>query len=74
MLFSDGFSKEMNLHSSSPDRLEPLPFHAMSRYPYASPEHYPRTPAHDAYRARYNTRSVGGPMPPLLLQHGILSR
>ena len=66
LLYADGFSKEMNLHSSSPDRLEPLPFHGMSRYPYAPPEHYPRTPAHDRYRATYNTRIVGGPIPSLL--------
>ena len=43
LLYVDGFSKEMNLHSASPDRLEPLPFHAMSRYPYRAPESYPRT-------------------------------
>ena len=66
LLYADGFSKEMNLHSSSPDRLEPLPFHGMSRYPYPPPEHYPATPAHDRYRATYNTRIIGGPIPPLL--------
>jgi hypothetical protein len=65
LLYADGFSKEMNLHSSSPDQLEPLPFHGMSRYPYALPEHYPATPAHERYRATYNTRIVGGPIPRL---------
>jgi hypothetical protein len=67
LLYADGFSKEMNLHSSSPDMLEPLPFHAMSQYPYRAPERYPRTPAHDRYRAEYNTRTIGGPLPPMLL-------
>ncbi|HKY20602.1 MAG TPA: FG-GAP-like repeat-containing protein [Vicinamibacterales bacterium] len=66
LFFADGFSKEMNLYSSSPDALEPLPFHTMTRYPYAPPERYPQTPAHDRYRAEYNTRIVGGPLPPLL--------
>jgi hypothetical protein len=66
LLYADGFSKEMNLHSSSPDRLEPLPFHRMTRYPYRFPEHYPRTTAHDRYRATYNTRIIGGPLPSLL--------
>jgi hypothetical protein len=70
LLHADGFSKEMNLHSASPDRLEPLPFHGMSRYPYAPPEHYPRTPAHDRYRSTYNTRVVGGPLP--ALEHALL--
>lgn len=64
-VYVDGFSKEMNLHSASPDRLEPLPFHAMSGYPYRAPEAYPRTPEHDRYRAEYNTRAIGGPLPPL---------
>jgi Tfp pilus assembly protein PilF len=67
LLYVDGFSKEMNLHSASPDRLEPLPFHAMSRYPYRAPESYPRTRAHDNYRAEYNTRAIGGPLPPMVL-------
>jgi Tfp pilus assembly protein PilF len=65
LLYADGFSKEMNLHSSSPDRLEPLPFHGMKRYPYADPERYPQTPSHRQYRDQYNTRVVGGPLPPL---------
>lgn len=65
LLYSDGFSKEMNMHSSSPDRLEPLPFHGMSDYPYPPSEHYPRTPEHDRYRAEYNTRVIGGPFPAL---------
>lgn len=43
LLFADGFSKEMDLHSASPDVVEPLPFHGMARYPYA-PELHPDTP------------------------------
>jgi VCBS repeat protein/ASPIC/UnbV protein len=65
LLFVDGFSKEMNLHSGSPDRVEPLPFHAMSGYPYATPEHYPNTPEHQRYRDTYNTRVVGRSLPGL---------
>ena len=64
-LFVDGFSKEMNLHSGSPDRVEPLPFHAMSAYPYTLPEHYPDTPEHRQYRDTYNTRVVGRALPGL---------
>ena len=58
LLYADGFSKEMNLHSSSPDTLLPLPFHGMTQYPYAAPEAYPSTPAHREYLERYNTRVV----------------
>ncbi|HET8644355.1 MAG TPA: hypothetical protein VFO85_02625, partial [Vicinamibacteria bacterium] len=41
LLYADGFSKEMDINSATPDALEPLPFHAMSRYPYRWPEAYP---------------------------------
>ena len=58
LLFADGFTKEMNLHSSSPDTLEPLPFHGMRAYPYAAPETYPSTPEHERYRVEYNTRML----------------
>jgi hypothetical protein len=34
LLRGDGFSKEMDLHSASPDVVLPLPFHAMRSYPY----------------------------------------
>ena len=63
LLYADGFSKEMNLHSSSPDTLEPLPFHGMTTYPYAPPEGYPTTAVHEQYRAEYNTRVVGRRVP-----------
>jgi tetratricopeptide (TPR) repeat protein len=65
LLYVDGFSKEMNLRSASPDRLDPLPFHGMTRYPYPPRERYPETPDHDRYRSSYNTRRVGGPIPRL---------
>jgi hypothetical protein len=65
LLYADGFSKEMNLHSASPDTLEPMPFHAMSAYPYNAPEKYPDTPEHARYRETYNTRVIGKGLPPL---------
>jgi len=65
LLYADGFSKEMNLHSSSPDELLPLPFHGMTQYPYAAPEAYPSTPAHREYIERYNTRIVPRTVPSL---------
>jgi hypothetical protein len=65
LLYANGFSKEMNLHSASPDVVEPLPFHAMTEYPYRPGERYPDTPAHRRYRAEYNTRIIGRTLPPL---------
>jgi hypothetical protein len=56
LLVADGFSKEMDINSASPDHVEPLPFHAMSAYPYGASEPYPDSAAYRDYRARYNTR------------------
>jgi hypothetical protein len=58
LLYADGFSKEMDINSAIPDQVSPLPFHGMSRYPYADPETYPMTAARRAYMDKYNTRLV----------------
>ena len=58
LLKTDGFSKEMDINSASPDSIEPLPFHAMSAYPYSEAEHYPTTRAHETYRKIFNSRHV----------------
>jgi hypothetical protein len=63
LLYADGFSKEMDHHSSSPDTLESLPFHAMTQYPYARPQRYPDDEAHRRYTERYNTRLVTKSVP-----------
>jgi hypothetical protein len=65
LLKADGFSKEMDLNSASPDRVAPLPFHRMSRYPYASTERYPASQSHKQYLERYNTRRVLSALPSL---------
>jgi hypothetical protein len=62
LLYSDGFSKEMDINSASPDQLQPLPFHGMGRYPYTWPEHYPMTEARQTYIEKYNTRVVSSPV------------
>jgi hypothetical protein len=64
LLFADGYSKEMDINSASPDEVAPLPFHGMTRYPYAEPERYPDTPAHRRYQALFNTRVVSPLLPP----------
>jgi tetratricopeptide (TPR) repeat protein len=63
LLYADGFSKEMDINSASPDQLAPLPFHGMSRYPYKWPEHYPLTEERQRYIEKYNTRVVTSTVP-----------
>ncbi len=62
LLRGDGFSKEMDIHSASPDTVEPLPYHGMPGYPYGTDRtHYPDTIEHNHYRDTYNTRPVTRP-------------
>ena len=67
LLHSVGYSKEMDPNSATPDQTAPLPFRAMTRYPYAAPEQYPETPEHRAYQQHWNTRVVTRSVPPLEL-------
>jgi hypothetical protein len=53
----------MDINSASPDQVWPLPFHRMSKYPYADPETYPMTAARRAYIEKYNTRIVTAEVP-----------
>ncbi|HEV7902305.1 MAG TPA: hypothetical protein VGO96_00585, partial [Pyrinomonadaceae bacterium] len=62
LLYADGYSKEMDINSASPEEVAPLPFHRMREYPYRWPETFPHTPAHLDYLERYNTRLVAAPM------------
>ena len=63
LLYADGFSKEMDINSASPDQIFPLPFHGMSRYPYKWPEQFPLTAARLRYLEQYNTRVVTSSVP-----------
>ncbi len=53
----DGWAKDRDPNTAYSSSVQPLPFHAMSRYPYPADEHYPRDAAHDLYQRDYNTRA-----------------
>ena len=58
LLKTDSFCKDMDLLTAYPDTVDPLPFHAMSGYPYGAGEQYPETEKTKNYRRRFNTRRV----------------
>ena len=66
LLLVDGWAKDSDANTAFSQTVEPLPFHAMSAYPYATSEHYPDDPAHQAYRRQYNTRPAIRFIAPLL--------
>ncbi len=59
LLYGDGFSKEMDLNSASPDRVAPLPFHGMRTYP---PDVESTMPARDIEQRLGGTRKVVAPL------------
>jgi tetratricopeptide (TPR) repeat protein len=56
LLKVDGWAKDRDANTAFSQTVEPLPFHAMSSYPYPATQHYPGDSAHQAYRKKYNTR------------------
>ncbi|MCS7025621.1 MAG: hypothetical protein NZV14_12545 [Bryobacteraceae bacterium] len=56
LLLVDGWAKDSDPNTAHSQTVEPLPFHAMTRYPYGPEESYPETAEHRRYRDEYNTR------------------
>ena len=56
LLKVDGWAKDRDPNTAFSSSVLPLPFHAMSRYPYPVTEQFPRDAAHDNYQRTYNTR------------------
>jgi hypothetical protein len=58
LLYTDGWIKDSDLNTAFGTTVEPLPFHGIRSYPYASGEAYPADSAHQRYLQGYNTRVV----------------
>ncbi|HUU85099.1 MAG TPA: FG-GAP-like repeat-containing protein [Phycisphaerae bacterium] len=56
IFYANGWVKDGDLNTRFSGTVEPLPFHAMTGYPYGPDEHYPQTPEHQRYQREYNTR------------------
>jgi tetratricopeptide (TPR) repeat protein len=56
LLKVDGWAKDADANTAFGQSVEPLPFHAMSRYPYPETEHFPDDEVHRRYREQYNVR------------------
>jgi tetratricopeptide (TPR) repeat protein len=60
--FADGYEKDMDFYAADGEFVDPLPFHAMSQYPYEK-ESYPQDDSHLNYLLDYNTRFISGAPP-----------
>ena len=58
LMYSVGWVKDGDLNTATGNTVGPLPFHAMSRYPYGPGEHYPADDEHAQYLKKYNTRYI----------------
>jgi hypothetical protein len=54
-----GYCKDCAPFTATGETVEPLPFRAMTTYPYGPNEHNARDPRREDYRRTYNTRQVG---------------
>ena len=63
LLYADGYSKEMDINSGSPDAVFPMPFKAMTKYPYGADEHFPMTEAKRKIYDEYTTRKANNLFP-----------
>ena len=70
LLKVDGWEKDQDANTAFSQSVEPLPFHAMSAYPYPASERYPEDAAHQAYLKQYNTRPALRLVEPLVGRRG----
>jgi tetratricopeptide (TPR) repeat protein len=63
LLYADGYSKEMDINSGSPDEVFPLPFKGMKSYPFGKGQDVRMTVKNLEMYDKYTTRTVRGFLP-----------
>jgi len=58
IIYTQGWLKDGDLNTAAGQRVDPLPFQGMTKYPYGSNENYPQDQEHMDYLKKYNTREV----------------
>ncbi len=58
LFYSVGWVKDGDMNTAEGNRVEPLPYHGMSHYPYKEPGSYPQSEDLVNYHKTYNTRKV----------------
>ncbi|HEX3985980.1 MAG TPA: FG-GAP-like repeat-containing protein, partial [Acidobacteriaceae bacterium] len=58
--YANGYVKDMDYWEAAPFTVGPMPFQAMTRYPYPAREHYPQGTAADRYWLTWDTRYESG--------------
>jgi hypothetical protein len=58
VLYSDGWIKDSDLNTANGTTIGPLPYHAITSYPYAPRDGYPTDSARQRYLREYNTRII----------------
>ena len=58
LLYSDGWITDSDLNTAHGTTVGPLPYHAVTSYPYAPGDAYPTDSARQRYLREYNTRIV----------------
>ncbi len=69
LLLVDGWAKDADANTAFSTSVAPLPFHAMSAYPWRAGEHYPDDAVHRKYQKEYNTRPALKLLRPLNENH-----
>jgi hypothetical protein len=62
--FANGYEKDMDFYAADGLTVGPMPFGAMSTYPYPSSQHYPEDTDHLNYQLEFNSREFSGTEPP----------